>query len=1064
MTDQTNVPYASAYATSEIINREDLLEQVKMAVLDKSDVTYVFYITSPGGWGKTRLVEGILNMLQPSAPDSPRDVLAARWPVDLYHLSTHGAQGLVHEIYQALAPGPTYFAGYLEQNRKLEVAKYDISEVLQEVNRQLEQTIKAFIDDFNRLYPPYRRTVLALDTAETLVYKTDRVQQVLGLADEPMGVAALLLREYLPQVKRGVILLAGRADTTELAEALQQIHGIRLVDYPLRRFKEEHSLRYIEAVARLAHDNGSPETAQRIASIPLDTRQVLHLFSGGRPLLLALMLDYLAVTDELIPEVTVSLDEARERTRTEEGQRQIQDEISAAIVRRILETRRPADDVIRLLALTPKGMEPELLAPLLKLRSPVSEAEVDEARQQLKGLTEPRRLSFIKSRPDDNRVFLHDEMYEMLRPVTYDALSPGHRKRVESIMKGYTGARVKTARRHAQEIGAADSPPDERLTTRGPLTRRPPQVPPEELFKARAEVQTRQVDQVFYALRRNTDEGFELYREYADEASQSNDDGLHWQLRDLILRFRDTLVNLPSGSRATGGLRPLDIEREAGMQWIKRNLTQGEFKIVLNQIVLFRDKCKDLLHDPLAAAEMDVWEGQALVYVGDELDRAEQLELKAIHRLESMSRVLSRLRTCQRLLAEAYTYLGYGYRSQGRFRDAIVEYNHALPVWRELNAPSEHANTLNNLAWAEARAGDLEVALRHCEDGLRIRRWLGKRYPVALSLNTLGLILTRNGQPDRATEYCLQAWRIFRDLGLPRGVGLASIALAESLRRTISLPFLYEPEQAMEKLMQAEPRAREAVHVFEQDTPEPLRLVEALIELGCTYREMVRLGCNYKVIDADECKRLENEAQQALERAAQVAGNRYAYLRVDALVNLAWLRYYAQDSVGAQSILRGKQSQVLAVIAPEYLIVRGQGITEVPHPVEWFWVQLGKANLLLGQIVFDEYKQLNREAKRQEIKLEDRTEALARLKEAGRLWTLAEAYNTRYSESFYDLDASERRIYEHLAGLNPQELNVIRQSIAETIHEYSLPDKSQRMQRFVDKDFGPASTEVRSAP
>jgi tetratricopeptide (TPR) repeat protein len=1091
MIEHPSNPYASIWATSEIVDRQDLLDQVHAALADPSDVTYVFYIMAPGGWGKTRLVEEILYRLQPVRPVGPAnmprtgewyspDILAARSPVDLYHMSAHSEEGMIHEIYQTLAPaiaesGRNLFAKYIEASQKLEEVKYDLAEILREVNQQRKKVVQAFIEDFNGLHPPYRRTVLALDTAETMVYETDRVQRVLGLADEPTGVAAWLLREFLPRVKNAIILLAGRPENSRLAEALEKTPNIHLIRYELQPFNEAESLRFFGILSQAARTSGDEETARRIESIPEETRRILHLYSGGQPLLLSLMLDYLAVTDELIPEVNVSFDEARQRTSSPQGRLDVQDEIKTAIVRHLLETRRPADDVIRMLALTPKGMEPELLAQLRTLGPSIAPAEIEDAQKRLDGLKKPR-LSFIKVRPDDTRVFLHDEMYEMLKPAVYDSLSPGVRGRIEQIIDDYTTAKVKEARKRAQEVGAAEWVPDVRLTrTSGQLVASRPAVSPEELFRVRLELQMRQIDQVFYALRRNVAEGYELYYRYAEDAYIANDDSMRWLLRDLILRFKDTWVKQISMFGKTAGPSEADIERDLGLGWIKPNVAQGKHEATLKLIAKFRENCADLVQDPATAAEIDVWEGWAEIHVSKDLEYAVRLLQNAVEQLESVINTSAKSPHYRYLLGEAFTYLAYGYRTQGRFRDAIQEYNKALVIWRELNYPAEHANTLNNLAWAEAETGDVSGAIQHCNDALRIRRWLGRRYTVALSLNTLGLILTRNGQPDRANGYCVQAWDIFRDLGQPRGVGLASIAVAESLRRMIALPYLFTPEQAMEKLLIAEQRAREAVHIFETEILEPMRLVEALNELGCTIREIVRLGRRYKLIDAGECERMTHEAEDTLRRASQEASGRFVYRQVEALVNLAWLRYYVDDLEGARHILHGSGSEVLTVIPQEHLIIRGQGISQTNNPVMWFWVQLGKANLLLGQIEFDNYKALNRTLRGKGIDPEDREEAWDPLKEAGRLFTLSEAYNGRYlhylqvakdrlsdayaggyGESFYYLQAGEDRLYELLAGLNVHEMDVVRVSIAQTNEEYKLPGELRLMQRFMDKRFGQA--------
>ena len=91
--------------------------------------------------------------------------------------------------------------------------------------------------------------------------------------------------------------------------------------------------------------------------------------------------------------------------------------------------------------------------------------------------------------------------------------------------------------------------------------------------------------------------------------------------------------------------------------------------------------------------------------------------------------------------------------------------------------------------------------------------------------------------------------------------------------------------------------------------------------------------------------------------------------------------------------------------------------------------------------------------------MNDKVIVAEHLKKAGRLWTLSEAYNVRYGKSFYNLRANEDRLHEYLISLKPQELNVIRESIAETADLYKLPEELCRMQFFMDEQFGSSAVE-----
>lgn len=193
---------------------------------------------------------------------------------------------------------------------------------------------------------------------------------------------------------------------------------------------------------------------------------------------------------------------------------------------------------------------------------------------------------------------------------------------------------------------------------------------------------------------------------------------------------------------------------------------------------------------------------------------------------------------------KAYAWYWHGYLSwaQGEFKDAVQWYLKSVPSWRELKIEIQAATTLNDLSWAEAEMGAFETALSHCKDGLKLRRQLGKPYLIGLSLNTMGLIEIRYGKPEIARFHCEQALEIFRRLEDARGIGLACLALAESLRRTTNTDvFVYGEKKKIEYLIEAAKHAEEAVRIFtEKAKEEPLRLVESYIELGCVYREWIR--------------------------------------------------------------------------------------------------------------------------------------------------------------------------------------------------------------------------------
>jgi tetratricopeptide (TPR) repeat protein len=366
-------------------------------------------------------------------------------------------------------------------------------------------------------------------------------------------------------------------------------------------------------------------------------------------------------------------------------------------------------------------------------------------------------------------------------------------------------------------------------------------------------------------------------------------------------------------------------------------------------------------------------------------------------------------------------------------------YLQALPLWRELKIEVLQATTLNDLSWAEAETGAFETALSHCKDGLKLRRQLGKPYLIALSLNTIGLIEIRYGKPETAQFHCEQALEIFRRQEDARGIGLACLALAESLRRTTNTDvFVYDERMKIEYLNEAAKRVDEAVKIFmDKVKDEPLRLVEAYIELGCVYREWVRQLAKEDPTRKEKIERSRAAFEMAV-KAARESG--YEYRAIDALVNLAWLSYYTGDFSEARDILEKK---VRNKIGDEYLYTREHEAAR-SAPTPWHWVQLGKANVLLGMMFFDEYK---------ELQTKDRQMAEKKLRQAAHNWTLSMAYNTLYGNNFRDFNNGRENVYDRLAELNIHEMNRVKDSMEQTHREYHIPGEGMAFQQLLKERF-----------
>lgn len=1037
--------YASVRATTGLVGRKDILMRIHQAIQDRSVMPHVFYITAPGGWGKTRLVDAILKKLDvywPGEWASPK-ILSALRLVDLYHTYTHSDEGLIDDIVNVLDTGEErQFKNYINQRAELDRVKHDLSQIRLTVTHQRTKMMEAFIEDFNSNSNRYEKVIIAFDTAENLTYEPDRVQVSLGLAEEPIGVAGWLVKSFLPKIRNAVVLIAARPETPQLEAELEKLSKdktIVLDHIELQTFSEEETLAYFEAVLAIVREE-NPRIAERLERTPEETRLVVHYLSGGEPFLLSLFVDYLATAERLLPLIRTPLDEIKHKS-VEDGLKDERAKFREAILQEFQKVGRPFDDVIRNLAWTEKGMGAALLAWILKRDQPTEE-EIEQAKKYIDELRDPNlRLSFVKIREIDNLVFLQDEMYKLMRSIHQRGRGRHNAKQTYELIARFYEERIKEQARVVNELDRSArslfSSDSWKEFTEGKnkefLSEQ------QKLRAARARLQSYQVEHVYYCLQADNLKGLRAYYRAAEGAFQSNDTNLWLLLRDELLRFAKPIRN-SANENDYEVLKYLD--GDIGVRWIKSNIASGKYDIAFEQIKRFRITCSDLLEEgSFADLSLKIWESWALAFSGRGYQKARHILESVLDSLkngltDTLENEFDEWRS-NLLTAYAQDIIGYMYRSQGNYKRAIDYYQKNIRLWKNLKVPSELANTLNNLSWASAEVGDFQSAIEYCEDGLNLRRQLGHRHPIALSMNTLGLIETRSGQPERARFRCEQALAIFRDLEQPRGIGLACTALAESLRRMTNVSDLLTIEQALDNLKLAEQYALEAVEIFKNNVKERLRLVEAYIELGCDYRETAR----WKNAKHDDPTDFVGKGEQAFDLAVAIAEEELAYRGVDALVNKAWMYYYVDKFEKAGEVV----NSVLGMIQPQYLFTNERAPIHEEEQIPWYWVQLGKAYLLLGIISFKRYEQVHR--------LGDNVEMVKELKNLGRYWTLSLAYDAQYGKDFRDVKSGRKTMYNCLYNLNSQEWIWVREGIESAKKEYVKAEEFELFGEYISKQF-----------
>ncbi|HIP87814.1 MAG TPA: tetratricopeptide repeat protein [Anaerolineales bacterium] len=650
----------------------------------------------------------------------------------------------------------------------------------------------------------------------------------------------------------------------------------------------------------------------------------------------------------------------------------------------------------------------------------------------------------------------------------------------------------------------------------------PPLQVAHEIEEALVRIREAMIEDLYYRLCRDPARGFQTYFRYAEEAISTNDESLDLLLRAELLGFLAERV--PQEERDAwdeiDGLRRADLIADAAVRWIKRYIAEGKNKQALRIAECLGEDggAADLIAsgDDLARAERDVWWALAKVYSGAFEEAGEKLS-RIIENLEQVDQDLRTARWAG-IMARAYNNRGYLRRVQGRYLGAVSDYEKAVILWRAAEIESELANTLNNLAFAKAEVGLFGTAWRIGQEALRRREEMGPRVPVGLSLNTLAHIAVRDDKPVTARRYAARALRLFRSLEHRRGEGLARVIFSEACRRWAerlnevewmlgALKVCYGVEfkrqsgenasvenvatiwnEVVDLLDQEEEGKVQGPHLL---LDEPDRQVEALIELGCVYRDLLRFlmqslhqgdlvprlaedlirglerkSIGERLLTREEVERNLNEAierikqrlvdkgEKALRQAAEIAAAREGirYRQMEALVNLAWLYYYLDPLQRGEKRVEKILEEAEKVRPGEYVVSRLMESRPKDDQIVFpFLVQSGKAELLRGQIAFNQYW----EGERGE----------GDLKKAVERYLLSLAYDAMlFPHSFRDMRRGMDRIYERLSQLQHRDLHRVWEWTKEFEQQYSLKnwvldertgEKGSRFRRFLLDSFGP---------
>lgn len=904
-TTPTDSPARFAPRTPRMIGRKALVDAIRAAITDESGRSHVLYFVGPGGMGKTRLLEEVA-VIRKARPKRP-----FRWTgiIDLYHAGNHSPSGLRQAIIDGLDPDKHFFREYrvlreiFEQKRQEGIT----GPTLEELRRRLD---KVFQEEYAVLAAK-QRLVLSFDTLELIQYESDIVQDIGNVRDVDTVIKNWFLKQ-VSQFPNTVTLFAGRPRPKVQADFEQGFTQARqrFELFELQAFNQTETQAYLKAMRERR-----PELAEMLTP---EVRKRVFQITQGRPIYLALLID-LMLQGELLNDIFPLSD----KFSPSEHERIV----NKRLVEHLRNLPSPFGEMIYFLIYARKGLDADLLRHLM--HNLWSETEIQ------KNLSLVGEFAFVKTRPETAQLFLHDEVYDMFDRYFQD--DPLYRREYELFAKYYR----------------------QRVKDMTPLLSAT-----EELAVAR----------LYYELQIDVRAGYyNYYVRWDEDAIKGHETGFDMHLRDEALRFLDRYSSSDSpfyDKQIADRVDRAAIDRDCAVRWGMRYLAHSEFLKACQVAENLRNSTHptfnwETVDDPLyKAGLLAIW-SNALVLTGAQKDRARSLH-EEVFTLLADDREWSEYQRWLRasILGRAHESLGYLYRTEGRYGLALQEYRRALPYFNEVMIRSERASTLNNLAYLLALLGRVNQAVYHIEQALEIRQELKRRYPLALSYNTRGIIYALQDHPIWGERECHKALEICETLQEPRGIGLACNGLGFALRRHGDQwkQGIFTHQEADAFFGEADSYFRRAEKIFSDQVPEPIRLWEVYNELGSLYCDWGWLNRHRPNGDRATLQKALEQYDRSIDyqnKALAIAQDRnLAFQIADSYDDLAQVygdRSFLLFEMGrvptakeSRATAEAYLEQAEAMVPQEFRLVSGEGFRQAPEAGEAYWLSLGKASLWRG--------------------------------------------------------------------------------------------------------------------
>jgi hypothetical protein len=332
---------------------------------------HLLYFVGSGGIGKTRLLEEIRHIRSDS--DTP----SFNWKkiIDFYHDRFHTKQGLYQEITEQLDPGRKYFARVRDLLADLE-RKYQAEDRGKWLLPALNELDNNFLIEYKQL-AEQERIVLTFDTVERLRV-VEGSENTIQSEKDTEGIESWF-SDVAPHLPNTVIVLAGRPNP-EMETAL--IEGFKPPEWFCRKETIE---KLSEAEVHEFLNLRARHYTNLASQLTPDFRQWIIEKSECLPIRVDMIVDLLAHSGNPLDLERKPLDEH--------------------LVDRLRAIPDPEGEIITHLLRARKGLDITLLRYLVK--DSWSGADIQAVFDKM------REFTIIKSPPDTQELFLHDEIYDI---------------------------------------------------------------------------------------------------------------------------------------------------------------------------------------------------------------------------------------------------------------------------------------------------------------------------------------------------------------------------------------------------------------------------------------------------------------------------------------------------------------------------------------------------------------------------------------------------------------------------------------------------------------------------